>query len=190
MTISLHAPLLPAEQDFFKNLRAGDRVLIQGTLYSARDAAHKKMFELLASGKSLPFDPQGAFIYYVGPSPAPEGAVIGSAGPTTSSRMDAYTPVLLDSGVKGLIGKGYRNQEVKDSLICNQALYFAATGGAGALLSKSILSAEVIAWPELGTEAVRKLTVRDFPVTVAIDLAGNCVYESGPAAWKKARSEF
>lgn len=189
MDYSLSIPLNKNDLEKLVQLRAGDRVLLSGEIYTARDAAHKKMVTLLAEGKALPFPVEGAFIYYVGPSPAPNGYVIGSAGPTTSSRMDAYTPALLDLGVKGLIGKGYRNTEVKNALIRNSAVYFAATGGAGALLARHILSVENIAWPELGTEAVRKLIVQDFPVIVAIDTEGNDLYEIGPEAWKRQHKE-
>ena len=186
---SLSIPLNKNDLEKLVQMRAGDRVFLSGEIYTGRDAAHKKMFALLTEGKELPFPVAGAFIYYVGPSPAPTGYVIGSAGPTTASRMDAYTPALLDLGVKGLIGKGYRNAEVKNALIRNSAVYFAAIGGAGALLAGHILSSENIAWPELGTEAVRKLIVQDFPVIVAIDSEGNDLYEIGPEAWKKQHKE-
>jgi len=184
--IRLTAPFTDADTlSELARLNAGDRVLISGTVFTARDAAHKKMTELLAAGDPLPFDPVGAVIYYVGPPPAPPGLVIGSAGPTTASRMDAYTPKLLSLGVKGLIGKGYRSEAVRKSLAENRAIYFAATGGAGVLLSKRILAAEVVAFPELGTEAVRKLIFSDFPATVITDFSGNYLYEAGPAAWRK-----
>ena len=184
--IRLTAPFTDADTlSELARLNAGDRVLISGTVFTARDAAHKKMIELLDGGGTLPFDPAGAVIYYVGPTPAPPGLVIGSAGPTTASRMDAYTPKLLSLGVKGVIGKGYRSEAVRKSLIENRAVYFAATGGAGILLSKRILAAEVIAFPELGTEAVRKLIFSDFPATVITDFSGNYLYEAGPAAWRK-----
>lgn len=184
--IRLTAPFTDADTlSELTRLNAGDRVLISGTVFTARDAAHKKMIELLDGGGTLPFDPAGAVIYYVGPTPAPPGLVIGSAGPTTASRMDAYTPKLLSLGVKGVIGKGYRSEAVRKSLIENRAVYFAATGGAGILLSKRILAAEVIAFPELGTEAVRKLIFSDFPATVITDFSGNYLYEAGPAAWRK-----
>ena len=184
--IRLIAPFTDADTlSELTRLNAGDRVLISGTVFTARDAAHKKMIELLDGGGTLPFDPAGAVIYYVGPTPAPPGLVIGSAGPTTASRMDAYTPKLLSLGVKGVIGKGYRSEAVRKSLIENRAVYFAATGGAGVLLSKRILAAEVVAFPELGTEAVRKLIFSDFPATVITDFSGNYLYEAGPAAWRK-----
>lgn len=153
-------------------LKSGDYVYLTGTIYTARDAAHKRMYE------ALPFDIRGNVIYYMGPSPAREGRPIGSAGPTTASRMDKYTPALLDLGMQGMIGKGKRTEEVREAMIRNGAVYFAAVGGAGALLSKSILSSEVIAYDDLGTEAVRKLSVKDFPVVVVMDSQGNNLYET------------
>ena len=158
-------------------LRAGDSVLLSGTIYTARDAAHKRMVEALAAGEELPLPIQDAVIYYVGPTPARPGQAIGSAGPTTSYRMDAYAPTLLDLGQTGMIGKGPRNRNVIDAMVRNGAVYFAAIGGAGALLSKAIASAEVIAYDDLGAEAVRRLTVKDFPVIVAIDSRGGNLYE-------------
>ena len=185
-TVTLTAPFVaPETVAKLSELRAGDRVLISGIVYTARDAAHKKLIERLDSGDPLPFDPSGAVIYYVGPTPAKPGDAIGSAGPTTASRMDAYTPRLLDLGIKGLIGKGYRNDAVRAALTKNRAIYFGATGGAGVLLSKRITAAEIVAFPELGTEAIRKLTVRDFPVTVITDFAGNYLYADGPENWRK-----
>ena len=169
---------LPLNKDEVASLQAGETVLLSGELYVARDAAHKRMKETaLAAGQPLPFEINGATIYYMGPSPARPGRVIGSAGPTTAGRMDAYAPELLDLGLAGMIGKGRRSQEVKDAIVRNGAVYFAAVGGAGALLSKCILSSEVIAYEDLGAEAVRKLEVKDFPVIVAIDNTGNDVYE-------------
>lgn len=159
-------------------LKAGDYVYLTGTIYTARDAAHKRMYEALMKKESLPFAIRGNVIYYMGPSPAREGRPIGSAGPTTSSRMDKYTPALLDLGMQGMIGKGKRTEEVREAMIRNGAVYFAAVGGAGALLSKSILSSEVIAYDDLGTEAVRKLSVKDFPVVVVMDSQGNNLYET------------
>lgn len=159
------------------SLHAGDMVYITGTIYSARDAAHKRMEECIRNGQELPFDLKNSIIYYMGPSPAREGRPIGSAGPTTASRMDKYTPQMLDLGLKGMIGKGRRSQAVIDAIIRNGAVYFAAIGGAGALLSKSVVSAKVIAWDDLGTEAVRELQVRDFPAIVVIDSKGNNLYE-------------
>lgn len=169
---------VPLRDEDVKNLHAGDYVYLTGTIYTARDAAHKRMYEALAEGRELPVDMQNNVIYYMGPSPAREGRAIGSAGPTTASRMDKYAPALLDLGLKGMIGKGKRSQEVKDAIVRNGAVYFAAVGGAGALLSRSITSSEVIAYEDLGTEAIRKLTVKDFPVIVVIDAQGNNLYES------------
>lgn len=159
-------------------LKAGDYVWLTGTIYTARDAAHKRMYEALLKEETLPFDIRENVIYYMGPSPAREGRPIGSAGPTTASRMDKYTPLLLDLGMQGMIGKGKRTEEVRQAMIRNGAVYFAAVGGAGALLSKSILSSEVIAYDDLGTEAIRKLAVKDFPVIVVIDSQGNNLYET------------
>lgn len=159
-------------------LKAGDYVWLTGTIYTARDAAHKRMYEALLKEETLPFDIRENVIYYMGPSPAREGRPIGSAGPTTASRMDKYTPSLLDLGMQGMIGKGKRTEEVRQAMIRNGAVYFAAVGGAGALLSKSILSSEVIAYDDLGTEAIRKLAVKDFPVIVVIDSQGNNLYET------------
>lgn len=169
---------LPLEEADIKDLKSGDYVFLSGTMYTARDAAHKRMYEALEKGEKLPFDISAACIYYMGPSPAREGRPIGSAGPTTASRMDKYTPALLDLGQKGMIGKGKRTEEVRQAIIRNGAVYFAAVGGAGALLSKSILSSEIIAYEDLGTEAVRKLEVKDFPVIVVIDPEGNNLYET------------
>lgn len=166
----------PLTKEKIQELKAGDSVYITGTLYTARDAAHKRMSEALSAGKDLPFDIKEQIIYYMGPSPAREGRPIGSAGPTTSSRMDKYTPKLLDLGLSGMIGKGKRSEAVKESVIKNGAVYFAAIGGAGALLSKCITESEVIAYDDLGTEAIRKLTVRDFPVIVVMDSKGNSLY--------------
>ena len=159
-------------------LKSGDYVYLTGTIYTARDAAHKRMYEALMKKEALPFDIRGNVIYYMGPSPAREGRPIGSAGPTTASRMDKYTPALLDLGMQGMIGKGNRTEEVREAMIRTGAVYFAAVGGAGALLSKSILSSEVIAYDDLGTEAVRKLSVKDFPVVVVMDSQGNNLYET------------
>lgn len=169
---------VPFDREEAEKLRAGDYVYLDGTIYTARDAAHKRMYESLQEGKPLPFDLQDNVIYYMGPSPAREGRPIGSAGPTTASRMDKYTPTLLDLGLRGMIGKGKRSEDVKQAVIRNQAVYFAAVGGAGALLSRSIVSSEVIVYDDLGTEAIRKLEVKDFPVIVVIDCAGNNLYET------------
>lgn len=166
-------------------LRAGDYVYLTGVIYTARDAAHKRMYEALEQGKKLPFDMKNNVIYYMGPSPAREGRPIGSAGPTTASRMDKYAPALLELGLRGMIGKGKRNQAVKDAVVRNSAVYFAAVGGAGALLSKSIISSEVIAYDDLGTEAIRKLEVRDFPVIVVMDAEGNDLYATATQAYCK-----
>ena len=168
----------PISDEDAKGLRAGDYVYITGTIYTARDAAHKRMSEALAAGKTLPLDMKNNIIYYMGPSPAREGRPIGSAGPTTASRMDKYAPSLLDLGLKGMIGKGKRTQQVKDAIVRNGAVYFAAVGGAGALLSQRIKKSEVIAYEDLGTEAIRKLEVEDFPVIVVIDSKGNNLYET------------
>lgn len=159
-------------------LRAGDYVYISGTIYTARDAAHKRMYETLAQGGELPVEMEHNVIYYMGPSPAREGRPIGSAGPTTASRMDKYAPDLLDLGLTGMIGKGKRSKAVKEAIVRNGAVYFAAVGGAGALLSKSITKSEVIAYDDLGTEAIRKLEVKDFPVIVVIDSEGTDLYET------------
>lgn len=168
----------PISDEDAKSLRAGDYVYITGTIYTARDAAHKRMYEALQNNQPLPIDMKNNIIYYMGPSPAREGRPIGSAGPTTASRMDKYAPSLLDLGQKGMIGKGKRSQEVKDAIIRNGAVYFAAIGGAGALLSQRIKTSEVIAYDDLGTEAIRKLYVENFPVIVVIDSEGNNLYET------------
>lgn len=169
----------PFSEEVIQTLHAGDRVLLSGIVYTARDAAHKRMTELLEQGEELPFAIQGQVIYYVGPTPAKPDQVIGSAGPTTSGRMDKYAPTLLELGLKGMIGKGYRNQEVKDSIVRNKAVYFAAVGGAAALLAKSINSSEIIAYEDLGPEAIRKLVVENFPVVVINDMYGNDLYQQG-----------
>lgn len=174
---------VPFSEKEAKSLKSGDYVYLTGTIYTARDAAHKRMYEALKEGKELPFDIKNNVIYYMGPSPAREGRPIGSAGPTTASRMDKYAPSLLDLGQRGMIGKGKRTEEVRQAIIRNNAVYFAAVGGAGALLSKSILSSEVIAYDDLGTEAVRKLEVKDFPVIVVIDSEGSNLYETAVKAY-------
>ena len=168
----------PLTKEAIKELQSGDYVYITGTIYTARDAAHKRMYEALGQNQELPLEMKDNLIYYMGPSPAREGRPIGSAGPTTSSRMDKYAPSLLDLGLAGMIGKGKRSKEVKDSIVKNGCVYFAAVGGAGALLSKSIISSEVIAYDDLGTEAIRKLEVENFPVIVVIDAKGNDLYET------------
>jgi len=162
-----------------QGLRIGDEVLISGVVYQARDAAHKRLVALIEKGEPLPFDLQGAVVYYMGPSPAKPGKVIGSAGPTTSGRMDAYAPLLMEHGLKGMIGKGLRTEAVKKAMVDNTAVYFAATGGAGALLPQRIVANEVIAWPELGAEAVARLEVVDFPAIVVGDCRGGDLYEVG-----------
>lgn len=169
----------PLTRDDIKCLKAGDMVELSGIVYTARDAAHKKLMELITAGEKLPFDLTGQVIYYVGPCPAPEGRVIGSAGPTTSGRMDYYTPKLIEMGLAGTIGKGQRSKEVIDAMVRYGAIYFGAVGGAGALISRAVQSQEVIAFEELGTEAVRKLTVVDFPAIVIIDSYGNNLYDTG-----------
>jgi fumarate hydratase subunit beta len=175
---------LPLTEKVTESLKAGDNLLLSGVLYVARDAAHKRMVEALDKGEPLPFDIKGQTIYYMGPSPAPPGKVIGSAGPTTSSRMDVYTPRLLAAGLKGIIGKGARSQEVKDALKKHKAVYLAAVGGAGALISKTIVKSEVIAYSELGPEAVLKLEVKDFPATVINDIHGGDLYVEGKARYR------
>lgn len=176
---------VPFDADIVKELKAGDYVYLTGTIYTARDAAHKRMYEALQNGEALPFDIEGNVIYYMGPSPAREGRPIGSAGPTTASRMDKYTPALLELGMRGMIGKGRRTETVRESMMKNQAVYFAAVGGAGALLSKSILQAEVIAYEDLGTEAIRKLEIKDFPVIVVMDCEGNNLYDMAIEQYKE-----
>lgn len=175
----------PLSKEEASKLKAGDYVYITGTIYTARDAAHKRMYEALQNKEELPLNMEDNIIYYMGPSPAREGRPIGSAGPTTSSRMDKYAPSLLDLGLRGMIGKGKRSQAVSDAIVRNGAVYFAAVGGAGALLSKSILSSEVLAYDDLGTEAIRKLEVKDFPVIVVIDKDGNNLYETAAEAYKE-----
>jgi len=175
---------LPLTEETLKDLKAGDNVLLNGVIYVARDAAHKRLVQALDEGKELPFDIKGQTVYFMGPSPAKPGQPIGSAGPTTSGRMDSYSPRLISAGLKGMIGKGNRAQAVKDSMINDKAVYFAAIGGAGALISKSIKKAEVIAYEELGAEAVRKLEVEDFPVTVINDIYGGDLYQEGKAKYK------
>jgi fumarate hydratase subunit beta len=169
----------PLSAEVIKTLKSGDRVLLSGKIYTARDAAHKRLVELLDRGEKLPFDIKGQVIYYVGPAPAKPGYVIGSAGPTTSYRMDAYTPKLLSVGLKGMIGKGMRNDEVKKAIKKHRAVYFAAIGGLGALLSKRIKSAKVIAYEDLGPEAIREIEVEDFPLVVINDCYGNDLYIKG-----------
>ncbi|UCG38937.1 MAG: Fe-S-containing hydro-lyase [bacterium] len=169
----------PLTDDDVKDLRAGDRVLISGTILTGRDAAHKRLVDLVNRGEELPVDVKGQIIYFVGPTPTRPGEAIGSAGPTTSYRMDAYSPILIEKGLKGMIGKGSRSREVIDAMVKHKAVYFAAVGGAAALISRRIESSEVIAYEELGPEAIRRLVVRDFPVIVVNDTEGNDLYEQG-----------
>ena len=176
---------VPFDRDEAVRLKAGDYVYLSGTIYTARDAAHKRMHETLQKGGELPFAVKNNVIYYMGPSPAREGRPIGSAGPTTASRMDKYTPTLLDMGLRGMIGKGRRSDAVIEAAIRNQAVYFAAVGGAGALLSRAIISSEVIAYDDLGTEAIRKLEIKDFPVIVVIDSEGNNLYDTAILQYAK-----
>ncbi len=176
---------LPLNKDDISSLRAGDRVLLSGTVYTARDAAHKRMIETLENGGNLPIDVTNQVIYYVGPTPTKPGHIIGSAGPTTSSRMDKYTPKLLEMGLKGMIGKGYRNDEVKKSLVDHQAVYFAAIGGSAALISKSIKSVELIAYKDLGTEAIRRLEIENFPAVVINDAFGGDLYKDGVGKYRQ-----
>ncbi|MBP8714702.1 MAG: Fe-S-containing hydro-lyase [Lachnospiraceae bacterium] len=177
---------VPMTEEEARALKAGDSVLISGTVYTARDAAHKRMDETIKRGEKLPFDVKDNVIYYMGPSPARPGRAIGSAGPTTASRMDRYAPKLLDMGLRGMIGKGKRTDEVKEAVMRNGAVYFAAVGGAGALLSKAIVSSEVIAYDDLGTEAIRKLEVRDFPAIVVMDSEGNDLYKTAPEEYRQS----
>jgi len=175
----------PLSDKDVEKLKIGDRVLISGIIYTGRDAAHKRLFDLLKEGKDLPFDIQGQIIYYVGPTPAKPGQVFGSAGPTTSYRMDAYSPTLMERGLKGMIGKGMRSDTVKEAMKKYIAVYFAATGGAGALLAKRVKKAEVVAYEDLGPEAIRKLEVEDLPVIVVNDVRGNDLYVEGEKKYKK-----
>lgn len=178
----IHAPLAPEE---IMSLRAGDSVLLSGTIYTGRDAAHKRLCALVEEGKALPFDIRNQVIYYAGPCPAKPGDAIGSCGPTTSYRMDAYAPTLCDLGLIGMIGKGQRNEAVIDAIRRSGGVYFAATGGAGALIATCVKSAEVIAFEDLGTEAIRRLKVENLPLIVAIDAYGGNLYEQGPAQYRK-----
>ncbi len=169
----------PLQDSDLEKLKIGDKVLLTGVIYTGRDSAHKRLLELLEEGKELPIDIKGQVIYYVGPAPAKPGQAIGPAGPTTSYRMDPYTPLLLEHGLKGMIGKGNRGKEVVEAMKKYKAVYFAAVGGAAALISRSIKKAEVVAYEDLGTEAIRRLEVEDFPVVVANDIHGNDLYEEG-----------
>lgn len=180
----IHRIDTPLTRDKVKEFKAGDIVSINGVIYTARDAAHKRLIGLINEGRELPFDVRDQVIYYVGPCPAAEGKVIGSAGPTTSSRMDAYAPKLIGLGLTGMIGKGLRNAEVIDAMKQHGAIYFGAIGGAAAIIASTIVSQEVVAFPELGTEAVRRLVVKDFPATVIIDSEGNNIYDIGRQKYK------
>ena len=177
----------PLTKEALAPLRAGDTVRLSGVVYTARDAAHKRMMELLDEGKPLPVPVEGAAVYYVGPTPERPGQVIGAAGPTTSGRMDAYAPRLLDLGLAAMIGKGGRNEDVQKAVVRNGAVYLAALGGAGALMAGSVESLEIIAWEDLGCEAVRRLEVEDMPLTVILDSVGGNLYKSGPAAYLASR---
>jgi fumarate hydratase subunit beta len=176
---------LPLNGKAIAGLKTGDSVLLSGVMYVARDAAHKRMIESLERGESLPFDIKGQTVYYMGPSPAPPGRVIGAAGPTTSARLDSFTPRLLAEGLKGIVGKGVRSAEVREALEKHKAVYFAAVGGAGALLSKTITKSEVVAYEELGPEAVLRIKVKDFPATVINDIYGGDLYEEGRKKYRK-----
>jgi fumarate hydratase subunit beta len=180
----IHAPLI---DDEIRQLKAGDYVYITGTIYTARDAAHLRMYQAILEGQPLPMQLENNVIYYMGPSPARPGHVIGSAGPTTASRMDKYTPLMMDQGLKGMIGKGKRSEAVHEAIVRNGGVYFAAVGGAGALLSKVIKASEVIAYDDLGTEAIRKMQVEDFPAIVVIDCEGNDLYLEAAAAYRKEK---
>ena len=177
---------VPMDDDLVMRLKAGDRVFINGDVYTARDAAHKRIIQAVESKEPLPFDLKGQVIYYVGPAPAPPGWVVGAAGPTTSGRMDPYTPTLLKLGLKGMIGKGERSQKVKKAMKKYKAVYFGAVGGAAALLAKSIVRVEKVAYEDLGPEAIMKFTVRNFPAIVVIDAYGNDLYETEPSKYRKA----
>lgn len=176
----------PVVGDEVKKLRAGDRVLLSGVVYTARDAAHKRLAELIERGEELPIPLRGAAIYYVGPTPARPGQVIGSAGPTTSGRVDVYTPALLELGLKVMIGKGMRDGGVVEAMVRNEAVYLAAVGGAGALISRCVTAVRMVCYEDLGCEAIRELTVRDMPLIVAVDQYGGDLYEQGPTAYLKS----
>ncbi len=179
----IEAPLF--DEGVIEELRAGDKIVLTGTIYTARDAAHKRFIETLEAHEELPFDMVNQIIYYCGPTPAPPGKIIGSCGPTTSSRMDAYAPRLLALGLKGMIGKGKRSQEVRDAMVRHRSIYFGAVGGAGALLAQSVTSSEVVAYEDLGPEAVRRLTVTRMPLFVVDDIHGNDLYELGAAKYRR-----
>ena len=185
MAIRINTPFTTED---VRKLKAGDSCLISGVIYTARDAAHKRLCELVAEGKELPFDVKDSIVYFVGPTPAKPGEVIGSAGPTTSYRMDAYSPILIEKGQTGMIGKGKRGPEVVAAMKEHGAIYFGAIGGAGALLAKCIKKSEIVAYEDLGAEAIRRLEVEDFPVVVIIDSEGNNLYETGRANYLKSRN--
>ena len=178
---------LPITDEDIENLKAGDSVLLSGSIITGRDAAHKRLYELIQKGEKLPVDIKGELIYYVGPAPAKPGYAVGPAGPTSSYRMDKYAPSLLDLGLKGMIGKGARNKEVVDAIVRNKGVYLVAIGGAAALIAKSIKSEEILCYEDLGTEAVRRYEVEDFPCIVAIDSNGNNVYETEPPKYRKSK---
>lgn len=180
---------LPVSQAELEMLRAGDRVILSGVIYTARDAAHKRLVELMSAGGDLPLELEGTAIYYAGPTPEKPGEVIGSAGPTTSGRMDPYAPKLLDAGLKMMIGKGDRNAEVIDAIVRNRAVYFAAMGGAGALMGSCVEKVDIVCYEDLGCEAIRRLEVKDMPLTVAIDSRGENIYSVGPEAYIRSLEE-
>lgn len=177
---------LPVSQAELEKLKAGDRVILSGVIYTARDAAHKRLTELMAQGGELPLELEGTAIYYAGPTPEKPGEVIGSAGPTTSGRMDPYAPILLDAGLKMMIGKGNRSKEVLDAIVRNHAVYFAAMGGAGALMGSCVDKVDIVCYEDLGCEAIRRLEVKNMPLTVAVDSRGENIYTVGPEAYLKS----
>ena len=181
-TVYLNTPI---DSNDLLDLQIGDKVFITGTIYTARDAAHKRLVELLEKGEKLPFDPQGQIVYYVGPAPTPPGKAIGSAGPTTSYRMDPYAPAMLDAGIKAMIGKGPRSKEVIDSMIKNKSVYLAAIGGAAVVIAESVKKAKIIAYEDLGAEAIREMEVENFPCIVANDVNGNDIFNEGVKKWKR-----
>ena len=181
-TVYLNTPI---DSNDLLDLQIGDKVFITGTIYTARDAAHKRLVALLDKEEKLPFDPQGQVIYYVGPAPTPPGKAIGSAGPTTSYRMDPYAPAMLDAGIKAMIGKGPRSEDVKNSMIKNKSVYLAAIGGAAVVIAESVKKAEIIAYEDLGAEAIRKMEVENFPCIVANDVNGNDIFNEGVKQWKR-----
>ena len=189
MSVVINTPIDLEDVSDLRSLHAGDSVLLTGKIYTARDQAHRRMFELLEKGEPLPFDIRGSAVYYAGPTPDREGIAIGSVGPTTSGRMDSYSPRLLDIGNRIMIGKGRRSSSVREAIVRNSAVYLAAPGGAGALMAACVVSSEIVAWPDLGCEAVRRLRVENMPLTVVIDTEGNDLYETGPSAYLAATEE-